>query len=253
MTPAERLSAAIRSPKHGGPALLPYLTSGFPTMEGFGDLLRSVAEVADAMEIGVPFTDPMADGVTIQDSSRVALENGVNLRWILKTLTENRVDTPLMLMSYTNPLLAYGVDDLCRDAVAAGVCGLIVPDLAFEESELLRGPAEAHGLGLIQLVTPVTPPDRLRMLCEASGGFVYAVTMRGTTGGAALPAEVPDYLDRVRAVSPVPVCAGFGIRGREQVDALRPHADGVIVGSAVIDRLANGQDVIAFLKELVGA
>ncbi len=252
MTPAERLAHAIRNPKHGDVALMPYLTSGYPTMAGFPDLLHRVSQVADAIEVGVPFSDPMADGVTIQDSSRAALEQGVNLTWILDTLAATDVAAPMMLMSYVNPLLSFGIERLCERAVEVGVCGLIVPDLSYEESDLMRGPAEAAGLGLVSLVTPVTPPARLETLCRASGGMVYAVTMRGTTGGAALPSEVPAYLDRVRAVSPWPVCAGFGIRGPEQVRALAPHADGVIVGSAVIEVLRDGGDAVAFVQSLRG-
>jgi tryptophan synthase alpha chain len=234
---------------------MPYLTAGFPTMEGFADLLRRVAALADAVEIGVPFTDPMADGVTIQDASRVALENGTTLRWIVQTLAEMdpKPDAPVMLMSYLNPLLAYGIDDLVRDAAAAGVSGLIIPDLPWEECEQIRLAAEAVGMGLIQLVTPVTPPERLRMLAQASRGFVYTVTMTGVTGGQALPPDVADYLDTVREAATAPVAAGFGIRRAEQVQALTGHADGVIVGTALIDVLTKGEDPEAFLRGLVDA
>jgi len=233
---------------------MPYLTAGFPDRPGFSDLLRRVAGVADAVEIGVPFTDPMADGVSIQASSRAALENGVTLRWIVETLAgmEPRPDAPLLLMSYLNPLLAYGVPALVRDAAAAGVCGLIIPDLPWEECGPVRGEADAAGLALVQLVTPITPAERLATLAAASRGFVYAVTMTGVTGGEVLPAALRDYLARIRAVSPVPVCAGFGIRRPEQVARLTGLADGVIVGSALIDVLGRGEDPVAFLKALVG-
>jgi len=254
MTGAKRLEASIRAPRHAGrPALMPYLTAGYPTREGFADLLRSVAAVADAVEIGVPFTDPMADGVTIQASSHVALDNGVTLPWILETLAamDPRPDAPLLLMSYLNPVLAYGLERLARDAAAAGVSGFIIPDLPFEESEALRARAEAEGLALVQLVTPVTPPERLAMLGAASRGFVYTVTMTGVTGGDALPGDLRAYLARVREAASVPVCAGFGIRRPEQVAALTGHADGVIVGSAVIQELAEGRDPVAFLRALM--
>jgi tryptophan synthase alpha chain len=234
---------------------MPYLTGGYPDRSGFAALLRRVAAVADAVEIGVPFTDPMADGVSIQASSRAALEGGVTLKWIIATLAgmAPRPDTPLLLMSYLNPLLAYGVPELMRDAAAAGVCGLIIPDLPWEECGAVDEEARRAGLALVQLVTPITPPDRLVKLTAASRGFVYAVTMTGVTGGEVLPTALRDYLDRIRAVSPVPVCAGFGIRRPEQVEHLTGLADGVIVGSALIDVLARGEDPVTFLKELVGA
>ena len=134
---------------------------------------------------------------------------------------------------------------------AAGVSGFIIPDLPYEESREVRTALDGEGLALVQMVTPVTPPARLKMLCEASQGFVYAVTMTGTTGkSVAVPDDVLDYMDRVRAVSPVPVCAGFGIRGREQVERMRGHVDGVVVGSALVEVLERGEDPAAFLRSL---
>ncbi len=135
-------------------------------------------------------------------------------------------------MSYLNPLLAYGLDRLPEDAARAGVSGFIVPDLPFEECEDVRSCARrARGLALVQFVTPVTPTERIQMLSAASSGFVYAVTMTGTTGkNVAVPAEVLEYFARVKRISPLPVCAGFGIRSREQVERLAPHVDGVVVG-----------------------
>jgi tryptophan synthase alpha chain len=131
------------------------------------------------------------------------------------------------------------------------VAGFIIPDLPWEESGELRAALDGEGLALVQMVTPVTPPGRLKMLCEASQGFVYAVTMTGTTGrSVAVPDEILDYMDRVRAVSPVPVCAGFGIRSREQVERMRGHVDGVVVGSALVDVLERGEDPAAFLRSL---
>jgi tryptophan synthase alpha chain len=154
-------------------------------------------------------------------------------------------------MSYLNPLLAYGGVALPRDAAAAGVSGFIVPDLPFEESDDLREALEREGLALVQMVTPVTPPERLTMLCHAAQGFVYAVTMTGTTGKAMeVPDEVLQYMDRVRRCSSVPVCAGFGIRSRQQVARLAPHVDGVVVGSALVEALERGADVKAFLESL---
>ncbi len=252
MTGAERIEAALRAPKRtGGPALVAYLTGGWPDRAGFVDLLRDTAQVADVIEVGVPFTDPMADGLSIQDASREALAAGASLRWILDTLAVERVGVPVLLMGYLNPFLAFGLDRLVVEAAAAGVCGFIVPDLPFEECDLLRTPAEARGLALVQLVTPVTPEARLTTLSRASRGFVYAVTMRGTTGTGAIGDEVPAYLARVRAVATVPVCAGFGIRASAQVDALAPFTDGVIVGSALLDAVRRGERPSSFLHGLL--
>jgi tryptophan synthase alpha chain len=156
-----------------------------------------------------------------------------------------------VLMSYLNPLLNFGYEALAEASLAAGVCGFIVPDLPVEESAELRQALEARGLALVQLVTPATPPERLRALCAASRGFVYAVTITGITGGSKeLPTEVTDYLARVKAVTTLPVCAGFGIRRAEQVRHLGAHADGVVIGSALVEELERGGDPVAFLKAL---
>jgi tryptophan synthase alpha chain len=198
----------------------------------------------------------MADGMTIQRSSREALKQGVTLRWLLDELAtaqrQSRLPTaPLVLMSYLNPLLAFGFGNLAEASVLAGVCGFIIPDLPYDEGEELRAALDVHGLALIQMVTPVTRPERMAKLCAATQGFVYAVTMTGTTGRtAAVPGEVTAYLDGVSAASKLPVCAGFGIRSREQVEQLEGHVAGVIVGSALVEVLENGQDPAAFLKAL---
>jgi tryptophan synthase alpha chain len=251
MSPRERISAAIREAR-GGTAIVGFITAGYPSREKFRDHLTQVGNEADVVEIGVPFTDPMADGMTIQRSSREALRQGVSLRWVLEELAAmSRPKAPLVLMSYLNPLLAFGLDKLAAASVKAGVCGFIVPDLPFDESADFRAALDPHGLALIQMVTPVTQPARLAKLCEATQGFVYAVTMTGTTGrNAAVPAEVTQYLDGVRRTSKLPVCAGFGIRSREQVEQLRGHVAGVIVGSALVEVMENGQDAGSFLKSL---
>lgn len=236
MSAADSISAAIRDAKSkGAPAIVAYITAGFPKRERFRELLAQVASAADVVEIGVPFTDPMADGTTIQRSSRVALEQGVTLKWILSELSAYReaqkAQTPLLLMSYLNPLLAFGIDKLPIEAERAGVSGFIVPDLPLEESDSLRSALEARGIALVQFVTPVTPVDRMRVLAASSRGFLYAVTMTGTTGkNVAVPPDVLEYFSRAKSISPVPVCAGFGIRSSEQVSKLAPHVDGVIVG-----------------------
>ena len=251
MTPGEKISAAIRQAP-GGTAIVAFVTAGFPSREHFRAHLLQIGNEADVVEIGVPFTDPMADGMTIQRSSREALRQGVSLRWLLAELAAmSRPKAPLLLMSYLNPLLAFGLEKLAAQAVHAGVCGFIVPDLPYDESADFRAALADHGIALIQMVTPVTRPERLAKLCAATQGFVYAVTMTGTTGrSASVPGDVTRYLDSVRAAAKVPVCAGFGIRGREQVEQLKGHVAGVIVGSALVEVLESGQDAAAFLRAL---
>jgi tryptophan synthase alpha chain len=230
-----------------------FITAGFPDRSGFRDSLRAVASSADVVEIGIPFTDPMADGVTIQRASQAALAGGFTLPWLLDELEHMRPrpEAPLLLMSYLNPLLAFGLDHLPAAAKRAGVAGFIIPDLPFEESGEMRAALDGEGLALVQMVTPVTPPERMKMLCAASQGFVYAVTMTGTTGrNVAVPEEVLSYLDGVRELSPVPVCAGFGIRSAEQVRRMRGHVDGVVVGSALVEVLERRGDPAAFLRSL---
>ncbi len=255
MKPSERLAEAIRAASNrGAPAIVAFMTAGFPRKDQFREHLLAVASESDVVEIGVPFTDPMADGMTIQRSSQAALKQGVSLNWILSELRSmQRPAAPLVLMSYLNPLLQYGYAALAADAAAAGVCGFIVPDLPFDEGGELRAALAAEGVALVQMVTPVTTLSRLQQVCAASEGFVYAVTMTGTTGkNVAVPDTVIDYLQSVTAISPVPVCAGFGIRSREQVDKLRGHVAGVVVGSALVEVLERNEDPRPWLRALRG-
>jgi tryptophan synthase alpha chain len=182
--PHERIAAAIRAAnKNGEPAVVAYLTAGFPSAAKFREHLAAVAAGADVVEIGVPFTDPMADGVTIQRASESALHQGVSLTWILAELAAmQRPAAPLVLMSYLNPLLQDGYARLATDAARSGVCGFIVPDLPFDEAEEFQAALAGSGVALIQMVTPVTQPPRMKQVCAASQGFIYAVTMTGTTG-----------------------------------------------------------------------
>jgi len=248
------ITEAIRRAKASGrPALVGWVTAGFPRRETFLQQLSAVADASDVVEIGVPFTDPMADGTTIQRASRAALAQGVSLKWILTELSGPRpkLRAPLLLMSYLNPLLAYGLERLPEDAARAGISGFIVPDLPFEECADVREALALRDLALVQLVTPVTPTERIQMLCAASSGFVYAVTMTGTTGkNFAVQEAVLEYFARVKRLSPLPVCAGFGIRSREQVDRLAPHVDGVVVASALVEMWERGEDPAAFLRGL---
>ena len=250
----EKIGAALNATgDRGRTGLVPFITAGYPEPERFIEDLKAVASVGDVVELGIPFSDPMADGMTIQRSSFEALKKGVSLKWVFDQLAaaSGKIDAPLVMMSYLNPLLAFGFDELAERALDTGVCGFIVPDLPFEESHELRTALESRGLGLIQLVTPATPDERLRMLCEASRGFVYAVTITGITGGdAGLPPDLASYLDKVSGMAALPVCAGFGIRQADDVAAVGAHASGAIVGSALVEVLEQGDDPVAFLESL---
>jgi tryptophan synthase alpha chain len=251
--PRDQISAALtKANDNGKVALVPFVTAGYPEKDKFIDMLKSIAAEGDVVEVGVPFSDPMADGVTIQRSSHAAIAAGVSLHWIIDELkAAGDIGAPVVLMSYLNPLLAFGFDALAEQAVAAGVCGFIVPDLPWEESEEFRAALDKYGLALVQLVTPVTPDERLEMLCRGSQGFVYAVTITGITGGdVSLPPSVTGYLDKIKGHTDLPVCAGFGVRHAEQVQNLGNHASGVIVGSALVEKLEAGLDPTKFLVEL---
>lgn len=238
----QRLTDALRNPRHRQGGLVAYLVAGYPSPSAFPEVLQRVAEVADAIEVGVPFTDPMADGVSIQHASQAALAAGVDLPWILDAVRECPV--PTALMGYLNPFLAHG-PSLATDLAAAGVSALIVPDLPYEERSILPD------VPLVQLVTPLTEDARMAVLCNASQGFVYCVTVTGPTGGRSRLDAAPATLDRARRHARLPVLAGFGIRHPDQVRSLAPHADGVIVGTALVECLTRGDDPGAFLAWLM--
>lgn len=254
MQPHERISESITAAnKDGRTGLVPFITAGYPDPATFASSLQAIAEVGDVVELGVPFSDPMADGVTIQRSSFAAIENGVTLSWIFEQLDqlEGRLSTPLAMMSYLNPLLQFGYAKLASRARETGVCAFIVPDLPFEECSEISSALDAEGVGLIQLVTPATPVERMKVLADASRGFLYAVTITGITGGdSGLPSDLADYLDEVSALSPLPVCAGFGIRTAEDVVSVGRHAAGAIVGSALVEVLERGEDAAEYLRKL---
>lgn len=254
MKPHERISAAVRGATDAGrTALVAYITAGYPEKARFRATLAEVAANADVVEVGVPFTDPMADGLTIQRASRSAIEQGVTLSWILDEIAamDPAPVAPVVLMSYLNPLLAMGYERLAARALASGVAGFIVPDLPLDESEPLDAALAAQGLALVHLVSPVTPPARIAAAGEASRGFLYAVNVTGITGGAKQAgAGLKEYLGRVVAASRVPVCAGFGVRSAAQVAELGTVVPGVIVGSALVEALERGESPGEFLRGL---
>lgn len=231
------LAAAFAALK-GRPALIPFLMAGDPDLETSGRLLRAAAEAGDIVEVGVPFSDPIADGPTIQRAGQRSLEHGTTLTNVL-ALTRGlrrQIDRPIVLLTYFNPVFQYGIDRFCGDARAAGVDGVVIPDLPADEADSLIAPAREAGLDTIFLVAPTTSDTRIRLAGERSRGFIYCVSLTGVTGTrAAVPPEVEALARRVKASTTLPVCVGFGVSTPEHAAAIGRMADGVIVGSALVD------------------
>jgi tryptophan synthase alpha chain len=222
-------------------ALFPYLMAGFPTLDATERLAAVALESgADGLELGVPFSDPLADGATIQRAGEVALRNGASLAWSMDVATRLRAKlaAPLILMTYYNPIHHYGVDRLVADAASAGVDGFIVPDLPSAEASPLEQAAEGQGLYVVPLVAPTTTDERLAEVGRTARGFVYCVSLLGTTGARdRVAGDLPEFTARVRARAAQPLLIGFGIARPEHVRAVHAHADGVVVGSAIADLL----------------
>ena len=221
-------------------ALMPYFTLGFPSRADSLDVVEAIAAAgADLIELGVPFSDPLADGPTIQRSTQIALENGITVKDCLdmvRILRERGVSLPLMLMGYYNPVLAYGPDRFTSEARQVGMDGLIIPDLPLEEAAGFEAACRQNGLALVYLVAPTTPDERLVKIAAHSTGFVYVVSLNGVTGArAGLSAGLEEFLLRVRGMTDKPLSVGFGISTPEQAAQVGRMADGVIVGSALID------------------
>ncbi len=240
-------------------ALITFLTAGYPSLAESASLARALQDGgADLIELGVPFSDPMADGPTIQRASYAALEAGVTPRDCLNlaaTLRREGVTIPLLLMGYYNPILSYGPEAFAQDTSAAGVDGLIVPDLPPEEADPLQSACERAGLALVFLIAPTTSDERLAAIAQATTGFLYVVSRLGTTG-AALQAgpDVGALLDRARRYAATPIAVGFGVSTPDQARALAPLADGVIVGSAIVERAPLGAETLrAYVASLRAA
>lgn len=237
-----RLEERLRALRAGGEgALVPFVTGGDPDLETTEALVLAIAEAgADAIEIGVPFSDPLAEGPTVQRASERALAAGASLRRLLELVrrVRPRTEVPLVLMGYANPFYAMGEGGFADAAAEAGVDGLIVPDLPPEEGAGLYAAAAERGIDAVLLAAPTTTPERLRELATRSRGFLYLVSVTGVTGARrALPADLEASVEAVRAVSDVPVCVGFGIGSPEQAAAVGAFADGVVVGSALVERI----------------
>ena len=233
--------------KEGRAAFVPFITAGDPDMETSFAILEKLPGIgADVIELGMPFTDPMADGPAVQASSVRALKAGASMAKVLemvKKFRRSHKDTPLVLMGYYNPIHAYGTARFARDVAAAGVDGLIVVDLPLEEDEVLRVPAQAQGVDLVRFVTPTTDEARLKRIVSEASGYLYYVSVAGVTGTKAVPEdEVRAALTRVRAATDLPCAVGFGIRSPEQAAAVARVADGVVVGSAIVSQVAANLD-----------
>ena len=223
-------------------ALIPYLTAGFPTSNvSLETLRRAVAAGADFVEVGVPFSDPLADGPTIQRTTQAALEQGMTVARVLELVGKAALEVPVVIMTYLNPVMAYGVERFARDARAAGVAGVILTDLPAGADPAVEQVVRTSALDLIRLVAPTTDDRRLRTALETSTGFVYLISRLGVTGARdTVPSDLEQHVRRIRAVTPLPVAVGFGISTPAQAQAAARHADGVVVGSALMDALATG-------------
>jgi tryptophan synthase alpha chain len=233
----------------GRPAFMPYAVLGYPTRKASLEVIKTLAEEgADLLELGVPFSDPLADGPTIQAATQKSLENGTTVKDCLamtRELRANGVDTPALLMGYINPIMAYGMEQFVAEAAEAGVDGFIVPDLPPEEAEEFEALCEKHALAMVYLLAPTSGRERIKLITKKSQGFVYLVSLLGVTGARAdLPPDLADFVKRVRAETDKPLAVGFGIGNGEQAQLVGHIADGVIVGSALVKRAGVSVDSV---------
>lgn len=241
--PVTRFDAAFSArPATGPPGLIPYVTAGYPSLESTTGLLLAAQRAGCiAAEVGIPFSDPLADGPTIQRTGQVAIANGMTLTRALKQVRDARaqgVTIPLAVMTYINPVLSFGVEAFARDAAGAGADGVILPDLPLDEAAGMRSALHATGVAVIPLVAPTTTPERLARICSTAAGFVYCVSVTGVTGARReISEDALALLDTVRLLTPVPRALGFGLSTHEHLIALRGHAEAAVVGSALLDTI----------------
>ena len=250
--------------EEGGTALVPFLTAGDPDLETTEQLILAMAQTgADVIEIGVPFSDPTAEGPTIQRSSSRALQSGTSLRSILLMVgrLRDQVEQPLVLMGYANPVHAMGAEAFAKAAADVGVDGVIFPDLTPEDGKAYLDPCREAGIHPILLAAPTTRPDRLKMLVEETRGFLYYVSLQGVTGARSELAQgIEEKVRAAQALGETPVCVGFGISTPEQAAKIGAYADGVVIGSAIVDRIEAADsratavdDVARFIADLKAA
>jgi len=239
-------------------ALIPFITAGHPSIEATYNIVLTLEKNgADIIELGIPFSDPLADGPTIQKSSQHALDTGVTPGKVLDMVREIRQKSqvPLIFMVYYNIILQMGEEKFIEEAVSAGIDGIIVPDLPLEEADSLRKYAEDGGVDLIFLLAPTSTNERIKALCSASRGFVYYVSLTGVTGTrSSLAVSIQEKVEAIKSNTKLPVCVGFGISTPEQAKAVSKHADGVIVGSALVEKIeksgGNLEDIGNFIKSI---
>ncbi len=254
MSTIERTFARLRA--EGRAALMPFLTMGFPERDSALELVPAVVEGgADLVELGVPFSDPLADGATIQAASQRALENGMTLALCLEqaaALRARGITVPFVLMGYYNPILQMGEAQFAERAAAAGIQGVIVPDLPPEEAGALHEALRRHGLDLIFLLAPTSDEERVRLVAQRASGFIYLVSLTGVTGARdRLPPGLEAFVARVRRATSLPLAVGFGISRPEHVAQVARVADGVIVGSALIRAIAQAKDPATAARDFV--
>jgi tryptophan synthase alpha chain len=249
-----RLESAVRA--DGDLKLVGYLMAGHPTREQSIEVgKRLAASGLAALEIGIPFSDPLADGPAVQRAGQAALEHGMSVDGALEVAAAIAAEgTPVVLMSYINPILAHDPRRFAAEAAQAGVAGVIIPDLPVEESEPVAGWLRSASLDTVFMVAPTTSPDRIESICSHSSGFVYCVTVTGITGvRKQMPEGMMDLFAAVRAKTTLPIAAGFGLSKVEHMKALRGHVDAAIVGSAIVNEIEQGKDPVALVKELLKA
>ena len=243
--------------KSGHIALIPYVTVGYPSVEATLKVVPLLASSGcDIVELGIPFSDPLADGATIQKASFQALQNGVTAKLCLEVAKQlsQKVDIPLVFMTYFNPVFSYGLEEFCSACASSGVSGLIIPDLPLEEGSGLEAITQRQSLDLIYLLAPTSTEKRIRLVAERSRGFIYLVSVTGVTGARdRLPANLEAFVTRVREIATQPLCVGFGISTPEQASQVARIADGVIIGSRIIQLMEADEsmvDVADFAREL---
>jgi len=250
-----RIASVFRESSHK--ALIPYITVGYPSIEATLKVVPILAQSGcDMVELGIPFSDPLADGVTIQKASFRALQNGVTPNLCLEVAKQlsHEVDIPLVFMSYFNPVFSHGLEEFCSACAGSGVSGLIIPDLLPEEGSELEASTQKQRLDLIYLLAPTSTEARIRLVTERSRGFIYLVSVTGVTGARdRLPADLEAFVGRVRKLATQPLCVGFGISTPEQARQVARISDGVIVGSRIIQLMEANESMVEvadFAREL---
>ncbi|MCX7926824.1 MAG: tryptophan synthase subunit alpha [Candidatus Omnitrophica bacterium] len=225
----------------GRKALIIFVTAGYPSLDFTEKLIQEMSKLGvDVFELGIPFSDPIADGPIIQESSYQALLKGTTLRKVLKLTKRlrSKIQTPICFMTYYNPVFVFGIENFLRQAVVSGVDGLIIPDLPYEEAKYIRDAAKKYQIKIISFIAPTTDLRRCKEICSTAEGFIYYISITGTTGMSHISkAQVACHIQQIKRLTHVPVCVGFGISDPEQAKKLSQVADGVIVGSAIIKKI----------------